>query len=109
MPATLAPRWSGRGEQGSPLGRRDIDAASAWVIDVSEDDFRQLDHKPSKPGILLTQRINVFIMFAGATRRLILPEGIFKKRRSVVGRFTSPKRGFAAASLVLLWMIYLHN
>jgi hypothetical protein len=35
--------------------------------------------------------MNVVVMFATATRRLILSKGIFKQRRSVVGRFVSPK------------------
>jgi hypothetical protein len=35
--------------------------------------------------------MNVVVMFAGTTPRLILPKGIFKQRRSVVERFTSPK------------------
>jgi hypothetical protein len=53
--------------------------------------------------------MNVVVRFAAATRRLVLSKGIFKQRRSGVGRFTSPKRGFTAASLVLLRMIYLHD
>jgi hypothetical protein len=61
------------------------------VSDVSEDEFRKPDHKPSKPGILLAQRMNVVVMFAATTRRLILSKGIFKRRRRIAGRFVSPK------------------
>jgi hypothetical protein len=35
--------------------------------------------------------MNFVVTFAGTTRRLILPKGIFKQRRSVAGRFISPK------------------
>jgi hypothetical protein len=35
--------------------------------------------------------MNVVVMFATTTRRLIHSKGIFKLRKSVVGRFVSPK------------------
>jgi hypothetical protein len=35
--------------------------------------------------------MNVVIMFAATTRRLILSKGIFKQRKSVIGRFVNPK------------------
>ena len=38
-------------------------AALPSVTDVSEDDFRQLDHKPSKPGIFFEQRQNALRTF----------------------------------------------
>jgi hypothetical protein len=61
------------------------------MSDISEDEFRQLDHKPSKPGVLLTQRINLVVMFAATRRRLVLANGIFKQRRRILGRFVGPK------------------
>jgi hypothetical protein len=35
--------------------------------------------------------MNVVVMVAATTRRLILSKGIFKRRRSIAGRFVSPK------------------
>jgi len=40
------------------IARRAGGAALPSVSDVFEDDLRQLDHKPSKPGILFKQRQN---------------------------------------------------
>ena len=38
-------------------------AALPPVSDASQDDFRQLDHKPSKPGIFFKQRQNAVRTF----------------------------------------------
>jgi hypothetical protein len=68
-----------------------------------------LSYKLSKPGILLTQPMNLVVIFAATTRRPILLKGIFKQRQSLVGRLISPKRGFTAASLAPLRMVCLHD
>jgi len=51
-------------------------AALPLVSDVFEDDLRQLDHKPSKPGIFFKQRQNavrtfVVLIFFSTTWRFI--------------------------------------
>jgi hypothetical protein len=53
--------------------------------------------------------MNLVVMFAATTRRPILSKGIFKQRKSLVGRLISPKRGFTAASLAPLRMVCLHD
>jgi hypothetical protein len=51
-----------------------------------------LNQKPSKPGILLKQRVNVVGVFVTPKSRFFRLKGIFDHwRTSVVGRFVSPK------------------
>jgi hypothetical protein len=62
------------------------------VNDVFEDQVRQLNQKPSKPGIFLKQRVNAVGRLVIPKCWFILSKGIFlKQRKSVVGGFISSK------------------
>ena len=57
------------------------DSVSSLIGDISEDDVRQLNHKPSKLGILLKQRRNVVRIFSVRSIR----SGILFKQRPNFG------------------------
>ena len=49
------------------------------VDDLSADEARYLNQKPSETGILFKQRLNVSAGFVSPKRRVILFKGIFLK------------------------------
>jgi hypothetical protein len=51
-----------------------------------------LNQKPSKPGILLPQRVDVAGFLVTPKGRLICSKGVFDNQRTrIIGRFVSPK------------------
>jgi hypothetical protein len=55
--------------------------------------------------------MNAVGVFVIPKRRLVFSKGIFlKQRKSVVGRFVSPKRGFTEVASLAMWpMVYFHD
>ena len=58
---------------------------------VLADEVRQLSQKLSKPGVLPEQPMSLVGWFVATRRRLIAAKGIFKQRKSVIGRFVNPE------------------
>jgi hypothetical protein len=56
------------------------DGQSRSIHDVSKNNFRQLNHKPSQPGILFKQRYNVVPVFVTPVRRFMEPKLLALRR-----------------------------